>query len=277
MALMLLGDVQGCDTALGQWLEVSGFSPSRDQLVLLGDLVNRGPQSLQVLRRMRDMQGAGLAVLGNHDLHALALWRGHATPKRQDTLGELLTAPDVDELMAWLCQQPLARRQWGVLMVHAGLLPSWDGNDALRLAAEFQPRLETSNIDDFLRQMYSNEPSAWQDSLQGIARWRVMVNALTRLRFCSTDGVMEFSTKEDASQAPAGFMPWFEVPGRKSQGETIAFGHWSTLGPISRPDLLALDQGCVWGGCLSGVRIEGPGRPPEPLSVRCPQAQKPGR
>lgn len=276
MALMLVGDVQGCDAALAQWLERADFSPSRDRLVLLGDLINRGPQSLQVLRRLRDLDGAGEAILGNHDLHALAMWRGHASAKRLDTLEALLGAPEVNSLMQWLCLQPLARRQWGVLMVHAGLLPQWSGDDSLRLAAEFQPQLEPSNIDDFLRQMYGNEPAAWHEDLQGLPRWRVIVNALTRLRFCSAEGVMEFATKESASQAPAGFMPWFDVPGRRSAGEVIAFGHWSTLGSLDRPDLWALDTGCVWGGCLSGLRIEGPGQRPERLTVRCAAAQKPG-
>ncbi|MFC3683985.1 symmetrical bis(5'-nucleosyl)-tetraphosphatase [Hydrogenophaga luteola] len=275
MALYLIGDVQGCDEALGRLLDEIAFSPSRDTLVLLGDLVNRGPQSLAVLRRMIALEGSAHCLLGNHDLHLLAVAHGVRKPHRSDTLDEILQAPDRATLLDWLRARPLALQMQGWLMVHAGLLPQWDAAQTLALAAELESELRGPDWGVFLHNMYGNRPDQWNEQLHGLDRLRVIVNALTRLRFCSADGVMEFETKDSAASAPSGFMPWFEVPQRRSEDTRIAFGHWSTLGNVQRHDLLALDTGCVWGGCLTAARI-GPGGDAERISVRCAQAQKPG-
>ena len=275
MANYLIGDVQGCDEALGRLLQTVDFSASRDTLYLLGDLVNRGPDSVAVLRRLMALDGAARCVLGNHDLHALALAAGVRAPGRMDTLQALLQAPDRDGLLAWLRRQAMALQAHGVLMVHAGVLPQWSAADTLARAAELEGVLRGPGWLDFLRQMYGNEPARWDNALQGWPRLRVIVNALTRLRFCAADGTMEFDTKEGADAAPPGCMPWFDVPGRRTAGDVVAFGHWSTLGWLDRPDVIALDSGCVWGGCLSALRLQPQGAH-ELLQVRCPQTQVPG-
>ena len=275
MAVYLIGDVQGCDEALGRLLHKIDFSPSRDTLYLLGDLVNRGPDSVAVLRRLMALEGAAQCVLGNHDLHALAVAAGVRRPSRMDTLQALLEADDREPLLGWLRQQAMALQAHGVLMVHAGVLPQWSAADTLAHAAELQAVLRGPDWIGFLGGMYGNEPARWDDGLQGLARLRVIVNALTRLRFCAADGTMEFDTKEGAHGAPAGFMPWFDVPGRRTAGDVLAFGHWSTLGWLDRPDVIALDTGCVWGGCLSALRLQADGQR-ELLQVGCPQTQVPG-
>jgi bis(5'-nucleosyl)-tetraphosphatase (symmetrical) len=275
MALYLIGDVQGCDDALGRLLLAIDFSPSRDTLVLLGDLVNRGPKSLAVLRRAMALEGSAHCLLGNHDLHLLAVAHGVRRPHRSDTLDDILTAPDRDGLLGWLRGRPVALHMDGWLMVHAGVLPQWDARQTLALAGEVEEWLRGPDWGVFLHNMYGNRPDRWNDRLQGQDRLRVIVNALTRLRFCSSDGVMEFDTKDSAASAPEGFMPWFEVPDRRSRDERIAFGHWSTLRDVHRNDLLALDTGCVWGGCLTAARLGG--QDIELISVPCEQAQAPGR
>lgn len=282
MALYLIGDVQGCDRALQRLLDEISFSPSRDTLYLLGDLVNRGPDSAGVLRRLMAYGSSAQCLLGNHDLHLLATACGARRPSRRDTLDEVLAAPDRDAMLDWLRQQRMAMRLdhlgQSYLMVHAGVLPGWSAAQTLALAAEFENVLRSPALNEFLHQMYGNCPDAWRDDLTGIPRLRVIVNALTRLRFCSASGVMEFDTSEGAHAAPAGFMPWFDVPGRQSADVRVAFGHWSTLGWLNRDDLLPLDSGCVWGGCLSALRLgTAHGKPThERIQVKCEQAQQPG-
>ncbi len=271
---LLIGDVQGCAGALQQLLNTAGFSPSRDRVVLLGDLVNRGPDSLQVLRQVAALGNAATALLGNHDLHLLAVAHGVRKPRKGDTFADVLQAPDAPAWLQWLAQQPLAHVECGWLCVHAGLAPQWSGPDALALASEVQSVLRGPGLGGFLQHLYGDLPNQWQPGLQGQARWRMVVSTLTRIRFCTADGVLDFKSKEGTGGAPEGHMPWFEVPGRHSQGQPIAFGHWSTLGLINRPDLLALDTGCVWGGALSAVRVDGDRR--ELLQVGCPQTQAPG-
>jgi bis(5'-nucleosyl)-tetraphosphatase (symmetrical) len=276
MALYLIGDVQGCDAALGQLLDKLAFSPSRDTLYLLGDLVNRGPDSLAVLRRMVALNGAAHCLLGNHDLHLLATAHGVRKPHRSDTVGDILRATDRSALLDWLRHRPLALQAHGWLLVHAGVLPSWDAAQTLALAGEVEAVLRSKEWVAFLHGMYGDQPDRWHDGLQGAERLRVIVNALTRLRFCSAEGAMEFATKNAAAPAPPGFMPWFEVPGRRTAGTPLAFGHWSTLKEVPRADVLALDTGCVWGGCLTAARLlDAPGAV-ERISVDCPQAQAPG-
>ena len=275
MAMYLIGDLQGCDEPLGRLLETLDFSPSRDTLYLLGDLVNRGPQSLQVLRRLQGLGAAAQCLLGNHDLNLLAVSQGLRKLHRKDTLQAVLQAPDAPSLLTWLRHQKLALWAGNCLMVHAGVLPQWDATDTLQRAAEVEAVLTGPDWAAFLGQMYGNSPCRWHDDLQGMSRWRVIVNALTRLRFCSAEGEMEFESKEGADSAPEGYMPWFELPGRRSQGTQIAFGHWSTLGWLDRPGLYALDSGCVWGGCLTALRLGAGPNDHERIQVKCPQAQDP--
>ena len=279
MALYLIGDVQGCDAALQRLLDDISFSPSRDTLHLLGDLVNRGPDSLAVLRRLMAYGDAAHCLLGNHDLHLLAIAHGVRPPHRLDTLGAILGAADRAALLDWLRRQRLARLERfsgeDILMVHAGVLPGWDAAQTLALAAEVQTVLQGPGLNDFLHRMYGNEPAVWDESLRDIDRLRVIVNALTRLRFCTAEGRMEFDTKEGADAAPDGYLPWFDVPGRQTADVTVAFGHWSTLGWQEHPKLLALDTGCVWGGALSAVRLCADGAH-ELIQVPCSAAQQPG-
>lgn len=270
----LIGDVQGCCDALDRLLHAVDFSPSRDRLWLLGDLVNRGPASLATLRRVRALDGAATCLLGNHDLHLLAVAHGVRPAHRSDTLAPLLQAPDRDALLDWLRHQRMAVFEAGWLMVHAGVVPQWSRDDTLAAAAEVEAVLRGAAWGEFLHEMYGNEPARWDPHLAGSARLRFTVNALTRLRFCTAQGEMDFKTKDGAGAAPAGFMPWFDVPGRRSADTPVAFGHWSTLGLLDRPHLLGLDTGCVWGGRLTAARIDGPAR--EIIQVDCEQAQKPG-
>ena len=276
MALYLIGDVQGCDAALGRLLDEIAFSPSRDRLALLGDLVNRGPASLAVLRRVMALQDAAACVLGNHDLHLLAVAQGIRKPHRSDTLESILNAPDRAALLDWVRQRPLALHEAGVLMVHAGVLPQWTAQQTLALAREVQDALRSPDWGAFLAVMYGNEPDRWDDALRGPGRLRVIVNALTRLRFCTPDGRMDFKAKDGADDPPPGLLPWFDVPQRRTRDAVIAFGHWSTLGWFSRADVLGLDTGCLWGGCLTAVRLGATPQERERFQVRCPQTQKPG-
>jgi len=228
---------------------------------------------------LRALEGAAQCLLGNHDLHLLAVAHGVRPPSRHDTLGAVLQASDRAALLLWLRQRPLAMQVQGWLLVHAGVLPQWTAAQTLALADEVSAVLASSEGPQWLQQMYGNQPERWSDGLQGAERWRVIVNALTRLRFCTPKGSMEFASKDGSGAAPAGYLAWFEVPGRQTAGTPIAFGHWSTLGLLQRPDLLALDTGCVWGGCLSAARLPAPGssQAPSLIKVECEQAQRPGR
>lgn len=271
----LIGDLQGCCNAFERLLAELDFSPSRDHLHVLGDLVNRGPDSLGTLQRLRSLGASATCLLGNHDLHLLAVAAGVRRPHRHDTLGPLLDSPEREGWLAWLRQRKLADLSHGWLLVHAGVPPQWNAARTLTLAAEIETLLQGPDLPDFLQQMYGNQPDRWSDDLQGIDRWRAIVNALTRIRFCSADGTLDLDTKDSADAAPPGMRPWFDHPGRATAGQPIAFGHWSTLGLINRPDLLAIDTGCVWGGALTAVRIDAGHR--DITQVRCEQAQKPGR
>jgi bis(5'-nucleosyl)-tetraphosphatase (symmetrical) len=282
MALYLIGDLQGCNTALQRLLDEISFSPSRDTLYFLGDLVNRGPDSLGVLRRLMAYGDVVHCLLGNHDLHLLAVAQGARPPGRKDTLQAILQAADRPALLQWLRTRRMAilERFQGheVLMVHAGVLPAWNASKTIALASEVEAALRAPDWGQFLHQMYGDEPALWHDALSGNDRLRVIVNALTRLRFCDAQGHMEFASKEGVHAAPRGYQPWFDAPGRQTAGVTVAFGHWSTLGWLGRPDLLALDTGCIWGGHLSAVRLADAWgwHAPQLIQVQCEQSQKPG-
>jgi bis(5'-nucleosyl)-tetraphosphatase (symmetrical) len=280
MALYLIGDIQGCDEPLERLLHTVDFSPSRDTLYLLGDLVNRGPASAAVLRRLMGYGAAARCLLGNHDLHLLAIACGAQKTSHSDTLHGVLSAPDREPMLQWLRQQRIAMLETvggkELLMVHAGVLPSWTAAKTMALALEVESVLQSPDAMDFFRTLYGNTPSSWSDALTGTDRTRVIVNALTRLRFCSANGTMEFDTKDSAAAAPPGYMPWFDVPARQTANITVAFGHWSTLGWLDRTDVLAMDTGCLWGGALSALRIEaGQSWNTELVQVQCARVQNP--
>ena len=292
MANYLIGDLQGCNSAFAQLLAKIDFSPSRDTVFVLGDLVNRGQDSLAVLERLMHYGDAARCLLGNHDLNLLAIAYGVRQPHRKDTLDQILQSPRLPVLIHWLRHQRLAMRHnidipkntqtpqsSELLMVHAGVLPSWTATKTIALAAEIENILREStdtDLREFFQHMYGDTPTQWHDGLTGSARLRVIVNALTRLRFCSVDGEMEFASKDNLDAIPAGYLPWFDVPSRATQDITVAFGHWSTLGWLNRPDVLALDGGCVWGGCLNALRLDESGfANHELIHVDCEQSQKP--
>ncbi len=276
--IYLIGDVQGCDEALAQLLLTLDFSPSRDRIVLLGDLVNRGPASRAVLRRVAALGDAAVSLLGNHDLHLLAVAHGVRSLHKSDTFADVLEDAEAPRWIDWIRHQKLAHLEAGWLCVHAGVVPQWSTAQTLELAADVQAMLRGVALADFLPLMYGNEPRRWHDDLAGAERSRFVINALTRLRFCTADGTLDFKVKEGAGAAHDGFMPWFDVPGRETANQAVAFGHWSTLGLINTPTLLATDTGCVWGGALTAVRVDGGRR--EVVQVRCEQkceqAQLPG-
>lgn len=256
MATYAVGDIQGCFASLQALLEKCSFSPEFDRLWLVGDLVNRGPRSLETLRFVKGLGDRAVTVLGNHDLSLLMAAEGFGKRHRSDTIDDILAAPDRDELLHWLRHQRLMHVQGDYAMVHAGLLPAWSVAEARALAGEVEQALQAENYREFLANMWGSEPGAWDSSLTGWPRLRVIVNAMTRMRFCSPAGEMDFKAKGELSQAPAGYLPWFEVPGRRSAATVLVTGHWSALGLRLEPNLLALDSGCLWGGKLSALRLE---------------------
>lgn len=256
MATYAVGDIQGCFREFEQLLSLISFQSGRDRLWLVGDLVNRGPQSLEVLRYVRQMGEDATVVLGNHDLHLLAVSEQFTGEKPGDTLAPILNAPDAAALLDWLRFRPMIHREGNLVLVHAGLLPQWSVDKALSLGAEVEQSLQSVGYRDFLRNLYGSKPDHWSEQVQGFDRLRVIVNAMTRMRFCSTAGVMEFKSKGELKSAPEGFLPWFEVPGRQSSDAAIVCGHWSALGVHLAGNLMAIDSGCVWGGKLTAIRLE---------------------
>lgn len=260
MPTYAVGDLQGCLKPLQCLLERVAFDPARDRLWLVGDLVNRGPASLETLRFLYGMRDALVCVLGNHDLHLLAASRNIERLKRGDTLREILEAPDRDELLDWLRQQKLLHydERRDTALVHAGIPPQWHIGKALRRAAEVENALRDDALYPmFLDGMYGNEPARWDKELQGIARLRVITNYFTRMRFCKADGTLDLKSKEGLDTAPAGYLPWFSHKHRKTRDQKIIFGHWAALeGHCDEPDVFALDSGCVWGGSMTLMNID---------------------
>ena len=256
MATYAIGDIQGCYDELRALLDDLNFDPARDKLWFVGDLVNRGPQSLEVLRFVKGLGDRAVTVLGNHDLHLVMQVGGYGRRNAEDTLQPVLNAPDRDELVIWLRQQPLFHVDGEFAMVHAGLLPQWTVTKAAALSTEIHLALTAENHREFLAHMWGSAPAGWRDDLTGWDRLRVIVNAMTRLRFCSPAGIMNLLSKGPPHKAPQDFLPWFEIPGRVSVSHTLICGHWSALGLKLGANLLALDTGCVWGGSLTAVRLE---------------------
>lgn len=255
MAIYAIGDIQGCYSALQQLLELISFNAVKDRLWLVGDIVNRGPDSLAALRFVKDSRNAATMVLGNHDLHLLMVAAGVAKMHNDDTLQSVLDAPDRDELLFWLRHQKLLHKEDDNVMVHAGLLPAWNVEQAAELAQEVESALRKENFQEVFSQLYGNQPNYWRDDLTGYARLRVIVNAMTRMRICTNEGKMNFSYKGSEQDVPEGYLPWYETPNRASQKATIICGHWSALGLKIKHNLIALDTGCLWGGSLTAIRL----------------------
>ena len=271
-SIWMIGDVQGCCAPLEQLLshpDISGESDAR--FWFAGDLINRGPDSLASLRRIIDLGDRAVSVLGNHDLHLLAVAAGVRKPSKSDTLDEILNVPDADDLIDWLRYRPLAHFEHDHLMVHAGVLAKWDVAKTLSLANEVQTMLRGPNWQKALQKMYGNEPTRWKDGHTGGKRLRVIINALTRMRLCTPQGHMEFKTKVAPGAWPDGLVPWFDVKGRQTRNITVVFGHWSTLGLLVRPDVICLDTGCVWGGALTAMRLQDR----KLVQIKCAQFQDP--
>lgn len=274
MATYAVGDLQGCYAPLARLLDYVKFSPATDRIWFVGDLVNRGPQSLEVLRFVKQLGAAAVTVLGNHDLHLIMQAAGYGKANKEDTIAPILAAPDRDALLTWLRAQPLFHVEGEMAMVHAGLLPAWDVAQAQALSDEVSAALTAPNYVEFLANMWGSEPNAWDDHLTGWDRLRVAVNAMTRMRFVTPDGCMEFrasGAKGPPERGPAGCVPWFEAAGRKSADHLIVCGHWSALGFRQADNLLALDTGCLWGGSLTAVRLEDR----RVFQMPCGQAAKP--
>jgi len=256
VATYAIGDIQGCHAELCALLAHIAFSPRDDRLWLVGDLVNRGPASLAVLREVRALGASAVTVLGNHDLHLLTVAAGHRPPHAGDTLDDILGAPDREALIAWLAAQPLVYCEGDYLLVHAGVLPSWTAAQAQALSGEVAAAMRGPGFSEFLRALYGDEPRTWRNDLAGMDRLRAIVNACTRLRFCAPDDTMEFREKRGAAYAPAGYLPWYAQPARRTAGNVVVCGHWSTHGLLLAARVLMLDSGCVWGGPLTAVRLE---------------------
>ena len=256
MATYAVGDIQGCHAELVQMLDAIRFDPANDTLWLVGDLVNRGPGSVEVLRLVKSLGDAAITVLGNHDLHLLAVAEGVGKLHKTDTLGEVLNAPDRDELLDWLRHQRLLYAENDYVLVHAGLLPQWSVAQAVELAREAEEKLRGGKYVKFLERMYGNTPAVWNDELAGYDRLRVIVNACTRLRVLSEEGDMEFRFKGELHNIPDGYVPWYDAPERNSRDATVVFGHWSALGLMLRDNVIALDTGCLWGGPMTAIRLE---------------------
>ncbi len=256
MAIYAIGDLQGCFTAFQRLIDLIRFDPSQDKLWLVGDIVNRGPDSLPLLRYIKQAGDAMVMVLGNHDLHLLMVAAGIAKSHPSDTIQPILDAPDCDELLHWLRQQKLFYTEGQYAMVHAGLLPSWSISQAEQLAREVENALRQDSYQELFARMYGNEPNYWQDEWRGYQRLRVIINAMTRMRICTPDGKMDLAFKGDPQSIPSGYLPWFNLPQRISQQHTIICGHWSALGLYLTDNLIALDSGCVWGRQLTAIRLE---------------------
>jgi bis(5'-nucleosyl)-tetraphosphatase (symmetrical) len=271
MSLYAIGDLQGC---LASFEALRARLPDAGRFVFVGDLVNRGPQSLATLRAVKGLVEAGRAValLGNHDLHLLAVDAGVRPQHATDTLQEILDAPDRRALIDWLRRAPVAHQEAGMLFVHAGVPPQWTAEQTLARAAEVEARLRRDDYRDFLQHMYGNQPDRWDDALTGDDRLRFIVNALTRLRIVEADGTMRLKFKDRAAAAPAGTWSWFDHPQRATRDVPVVFGHWANEGLVQRSNVTGIDSGCVWGGRLTALRLADGAL----FQVDCPQSQVPG-
>jgi bis(5'-nucleosyl)-tetraphosphatase (symmetrical) len=270
MAIYAIGDIQGCYDELQRLLALIKFDPAKDKLWFAGDLVNRGPKSLQVLRFIKSLENRACTVLGNHDLHLLALSQGNMSHQKQGCLIEILDAPDSGELIDWLRQRPVMihHAKKGYSMIHAGLPPQWDLNSALSCARELETTLRGADFYDFCHNMYGNKPDKWDERLTGIDRSRFITNCFTRMRYCTRDGRLSMRDKGAPEQHINNSIPWYAVPERKTRKDRILFGHWSTLGYRQIGNAWSLDSGCFWGGQLTALKLR-KNRPPKPIHWPC--------
>jgi bis(5'-nucleosyl)-tetraphosphatase (symmetrical) len=274
VAIYAIGDVQGCHDELARLLDLLKADPAADEIWFVGDLVNRGPRSLETLRLVKSLGRAAVVTLGNHDMHLLAYAYGNTSRRPEESLRPVLEAPDRAALVDWLRTRSLAhyRPDLNTLMVHAGIAPQWDPLQAVKRAREVEAVLRGDGCAAFLAEMYGDEPDRWSPALAGTGRLRFILNCLTRIRYCRADGGLDFAANGAPGSQPAGLVPWFEVPGRAAQAVRIVFGHWSSLGFLQRANLLGLDTGCVWGRTLTAVRLDGPARV---FSVPCHARRQP--
>lgn len=275
MATWVIGDLHGCYDDYQRLLERIAFEPARDRLWFVGDLVNRGPDSLACLRAVRGLGEAAVCVLGNHDLHLLASAAGARRRPHKDTFGDVLAAPDRDELLDWLRFRPLLHHDEvsGTTLVHAGLHRDWDLATARRLAREVEAELRRDDYERLFETMYGDEPAQWSSGLGGEARIRFAINCLTRMRYCRADGSLDLGPTGPPGTQPAGLVPWFDLPGRANADLHVIFGHWSSLGHIARNGVRSLDTGCLWGGRLSALSLD---HPDTLVQVDCPGVRRPG-
>lgn len=278
MAIYAIGDVQGCYDELMGLLDKIRFNPGSDRLWFAGDLVNRGPKSLEVLRLVKSLGDSAVTVLGNHDLHLLALTQGNRSHYKHGSLEEVLNAPDCHELIEWLRHRPVMyhHEKRGYSLIHAGLPPQWSLATAIACARELEETLRGPGFHHYCQEMYGNEPDLWRDDLEGVERLRFITNAFTRLRFCTRDGRLSMRDKGAPGSQPSGILPWFEMPERATRNDRIIFGHWSTLGYKQTGNTWCLDSGCLWGGKLTALRLRKT-RQPKPLQFSCPGALKPSK
>jgi bis(5'-nucleosyl)-tetraphosphatase (symmetrical) len=271
MSIYAIGDIQGCFDELLRLLDTISFDERTDQLWFAGDLVNRGPKSLETLRFVKSLGDSAITVLGNHDLHLLAASCASKIANKKDTLLQVLEAPDREELIDWLRHRPLFHFNDDFCLVHAGLPPQWDFTTTKDMALLAEQALQGSDYRAFLKQMYGNKPNVWSPSLKGIEKLRFIINCFTRMRYCNVSGQLEFTHSGPPGSQPKSLVPWFAVPKRKNADMRIIFGHWSTLGYYAGPNCYAIDSGCLWGGQLTALRLDDP---VQRFSIDCPETKK---
>ncbi len=273
MSIYAIGDIQGCFDDLLKLLDTIAFNEDADQLWFAGDLVNRGPKSLETLRFVKSLGNAAVTVLGNHDLHLLAASCAQKISNKKDSLLPVLEAPDREELIDWLRHRPLFHFNDDFCLLHAGLPPQWDLEKTKKMAVKAEAALKSPDYRVFLKQMYGNNPNQWSTNLKGVERLRFIINCFTRMRYCDIDGRLDFTHSGALGSQPKNLMPWFEVPKRKNADMRIVFGHWSTLGYYEGPNCYAIDTGCLWGGQLTALKLD---QTVQRFSIDCPGEQKPG-
>ena len=271
MAIYAIGDIQGCFDDLLRLLDVIAFDPKSDQLWFAGDLVNRGPKSLETLRFIRALGSSAVAVLGNHDMHLLAAACSNKVNHKKDSLNAILEAPDKNELIDWLRHRPLFHYNTEFCLVHAGLPPQWDFKTTKKMALIAEQALRRPDYHLFLQQMYGNKPNQWSPNLKGMSRLRFIINCFTRMRYCDAEGRLDFTHSGAIGTQASNLMPWFEVPNRKNADMRIIFGHWSTLGYHEGSNCYAIDTGCLWGGQLTALKLS---KPVQRISIDCPGVKK---
>ena len=274
MSIYAIGDIQGCFDDLLRLLDEISFDQSTDQLWFAGDLVNRGPKSLETLRFVKSLGSAAVTVLGNHDMHLLAASCIERTSNKKDALNQVLESSDCCELIDWLRHQPLFHYNNNFCLVHAGLPPQWDFKKTKKMALIAEQALRRPDYQNFLKQMYGNKPNLWSSSLKGTAQLRFIVNCFTRMRYCDEEGRLDFANSGPVGSQPSNLLPWFDVPNRKNADMRIIFGHWSTLGYYEGTNCYAIDTGCLWGGQLTALKLD---NPVQRISIDCPGYKKPSK